>query len=79
VDQLKALRETPVQQPAPRRADLRIGGLTQQVVAEVVATRELLHDPAPPQLIYRFNYRVSVEVAGLGEQFEREADPGRGR
>ena len=34
VQQLEALGDAPVQQPAPRPADLRVGGVAQQVVGE---------------------------------------------
>ncbi len=48
VEQFQALGDAPVQQPAFRRADLRVGRLAQQVMGEVVAIPELPHDPAPP-------------------------------
>jgi hypothetical protein len=71
--QLQRLGHAAVQEGPPRRADLAVGGVPQQVVEEVVAGRRVLaDDAAPPQLVHRPDHRVAVEVAGLGEQVEGE-------
>jgi hypothetical protein len=73
VGQLQRLGHTAVQEGPPRRADLAIGGVPQQVVEVVVAGRRVLaDDAAPPQLVYCPDHRVAVKVAGLGEQVEGE-------
>ena len=79
LEQLERLRDPPVQQPPFRRADLGISRFPEQVVGEVVAVPELVHDPAAPQLIYRFNDHVSIQVARLGEQVEGEVRADRRR
>src|SRR5258705_12727050 len=71
-DQFQSLRDAPVQQPSPGRRYLRVGSLAEQVVGEVVAVPELLHDPAPPELVNRSYDHVGVEITCLGEQVKRE-------
>ena len=78
VQQLQSLRHAPVQQPAPRRADLRVRRIAEQIVGKVVAVTELPHDPAAPQLVDRPHYGAEVEVTGLGEQVKGEVRPDRG-
>ena len=70
VQQLQALRDAPVQQPAPGRAHVRVGGVAEQVVGEVVAATDLAQDAAAPQLVDRADHGVGGEVGGLGEQVE---------
>jgi hypothetical protein len=79
VQQLQALSDAPVQQPAPRRADPRVRRFAQQVVGEVVAIAELPHDPSPPQLVDRPHDHVGLQVACLGKQVEAEVRPHRRR
>ena len=61
------------------RADLHVCSFAEQVVGEVVAVAELVHDPAPPQLVDRPYHGVGVEVARLSEQVEGEVRPHRRR
>ena len=79
VQQLESLRHAPVQQPALRRADLRVCRIAEQIVGEVVAVAELAHDPAAPQLVDRRHDDAGVEVTRLGEQVEGEVRPHRRR
>ena len=78
-EQLEALGDAPVQQPALGGAHLRVCGFAEQVVGEVVAVTELVQDPAPPQLVDRPHYDAGVQVAGLSEQIQGEVRPHRGR
>ncbi len=79
VEQLEALGDTPVQQPAFRRADLGVGRFAEHVMGEVVAVPELLHDPAPPQFVDGLDDDVGLQVARLGEQAKGEVRSHRRR
>ena len=79
VEQLEALGDPAMQEPAFRRADRRVCRVAQQVVGEVVAVPELVHDPAPPQLVDRLHDGVGLQVTGLGEQVKGEVRADRGR
>ena len=77
VQQLQSLRHAPVQQPAPRRADLRVCRIAEQIVGKVVTVTELAHNPAAPQLVDRRHHGADVEVTRLGEQVKGEVRPYR--
>ncbi len=72
VQEFEALGDPPVQQPPSRRADLCVCRFAQQVVGEVVAVMELVHDPAAPQLVDCPHHDVGLKIARLGQQVEGE-------
>ena len=53
VQDLQCLCQASMEQPPPRGADLVVGGLTEQVVREVVAVGDVPDDPGAPQLVDR--------------------------
>ena len=76
--QLQRLREPPVQQPPLRRADQVVGGVPEQVVGEVVAGAPGADHPTAPELVDGPGHLLGGQVAGLGEDVEREVAAQRG-
>jgi hypothetical protein len=80
VQQLEALGDASVEQPAPRRAEPGVGGVAQQVVGEVVAlptVAVLAQYPAAPQLVDSRDDPVGVQVGGHREQVQRDVPADR--
>ena len=79
VEQLERLGDPPVEQPSPARADARIRGVADPVMAEVVGVEALLADDlALPQLVERPDQAGLLELARLFEDLEREGATDRG-
>ena len=70
VQQLETLRDPAVQQPAPRRCDVGVGMLAEQVVREVVTVPGLTQDAIAPQLVDGVHHGVGFQIARLGDQVE---------
>ena len=77
---LQSLRDPPMDEPAPRRSDRRVGDLAKAIVAEIPALVGLsADDVAAPELVEGAHKRIFFEVASLGEKVEPEvAADGRG-
>ena len=74
---LHSLRDPPMDEPAPRRSDRRVGDLANAIVAEIPSLVRLnADDVAAPELVERAHERVLFEVACLGQEVEPES---RGR